>query len=180
MTLAYSTWVLVRLRSGFSSSCCARISRLFNGVRSSCDMLAMNSDLYFEETASWLTFSSISRLEASTSRFFCSATTFCFASNRACLARSSLEPRSSSCWERSSSAWDWDWASSDSVSTAAWIVFRTMPTLSVIESRNAWWVGLNVENEASSTTARSEPSNRTGRTMMLRGAASPRPELIRT
>ena len=29
--------------------------------------------------------------------------------------------------------------------------------LSVIESRNAWWVTLNGENEASSTTARTEP-----------------------
>ena len=55
-----------------------------------------------------------------------------------------------------------------------------MPTLSVIESRNAWWVTLNGEKEASSTTARSDPSNRTGRTMMFSGAASPSPELIRT
>ena len=47
-------------------------------------------------------------------------------------------------------------------------------------SRNAWWVTLNGENEASSTTARTDPSNRTGRTMMLSGADSPRPELILT
>ena len=127
MTLAYSTWVSVRLWSGFSSSCWARIIRLFSGVRSSWDMLAMNSDLYFEETASWLTFSSIRRLDASTSRFFCSATRFCSASRLAWRARSSLDPRSSSCWERSSSAWDCDCLSSVSVSPAAWIVFSTMP-----------------------------------------------------
>ncbi len=52
MTLAYSTWVSVMLLSGLSSSCRARIKRLFSGVRSSCDMLAMNSDLYFDETDS--------------------------------------------------------------------------------------------------------------------------------
>ena len=91
MTLAYSTWVSVRFRSGFSSSCWARISRLFSGVRSSWDMLAMNSDLYFEETASWLTFSSIRRLDSSTSRFFCSATRFCSASRLAWRARSALD-----------------------------------------------------------------------------------------
>ena len=91
-----------------------------------------------------------------------------------------MDPRSSSCWERSSSAWDWDCLSNVSVSPAAWIVFRTMPTLSVIESRNAWWVRLNGEKEASSTTARNDPSNRTGSTMMFRGTASPSPELIRT
>jgi hypothetical protein len=53
MTLAYSTCVSVMFLSGFSSSCWARINRLFSGVRSSCDMFAMNSDLYFDETAVW-------------------------------------------------------------------------------------------------------------------------------
>jgi hypothetical protein len=43
------------------------MSRLFSGVRSSCDMLAMNSLLYFDETASCPTFSSTSRLDSSTS-----------------------------------------------------------------------------------------------------------------
>jgi hypothetical protein len=81
---------------------------------------------------------------------------------------------------RSSSACERDCTSSASVSPAAWIVFRTMPTLSVIESRKAWWVTLNGENDASSTTARSVPSKRTGRTMMFSGTASPSPELIRT
>ena len=67
MTLAYSTCVSVMLLVGFSSSCWARMRRLFSGVRSSCDMFAMNSDLYFEETASWLTFSSTRRFDCSIS-----------------------------------------------------------------------------------------------------------------
>ena len=180
MTLAYSTCVSVMLSSGLSSSCWARIKRLFSGVRSSCDMLAMNSDLYFDETASWLTCSSTRRLDCSTSWFFCSATMFCSASSRACRPRSSLDSRSSSCCERSSSAWDWDCLSSVSVSAEAWIVLRTMPMLSVTESRNVWWVMLNGENEASSMTARKDPSNSTGRTTMLSGGDSPSPELIRT
>ena len=83
MTLAYSTWVSVMLWSGLSSSCWARIKRLFSGVRSSCDMLAMNSDLYFDETASWPAFSSTRRLDSSTSWFFCSASMFCSASSLA-------------------------------------------------------------------------------------------------
>ena len=40
-----------------------------SGVRSSCDMFAMNSDLYFDETASWPAFSSTSRFDSSTSWF---------------------------------------------------------------------------------------------------------------
>ena len=60
------------------------------------------------------------------------------------------------------------------------MVLSTRPMLSVMESRNVWWVTLNGENEASSTTARTDPSNRTGRTMMLSGADAPSPELILT
>ena len=45
-----------------------RISRLFSGVRSSCDMLARNSDLYFEVSASCLAFSSSACRACSTSR----------------------------------------------------------------------------------------------------------------
>ena len=149
-------------------------------MRSSCDMFAMNSDLYFDETASWPTFSSTRRLDSSTSWFFCSASMFCSASSRAWRPRSSFDSRSSSCCERSSSARDWDCLSRVSVRAAAWIVLRTMPMLSVIESRNAWWVTLKGEKEASSITARTDPSNRTGRTMMLSGAESPSPELIFT
>ena len=66
------------------------------------------------------------------------------------------------------------------MSVLASIVLSTSPMLSVSWSRNAWWVGLNRLNEASSTTARTEPSNRIGSTMMFSGADSPRPELILT
>jgi hypothetical protein len=45
MTLAYSNWVAVMFFSGLLSSCSARMSKLLSGVRNSCDMLAMNSDL---------------------------------------------------------------------------------------------------------------------------------------
>ena len=49
---ANSTCFGVRLPSGFSPSCWPRIRMLLSGVRSSCDMLARNSDLYFEVSAS--------------------------------------------------------------------------------------------------------------------------------
>ena len=39
---------------------------------------------------------------------------------------------------------------------------------------------LNGENDASSITARTDPSNSTGSTMMLSGGDAPSPELIRT
>ena len=52
--------------------------------------------------------------------------------------------------------------------------------LSVSWSRKAWWVALKRLNEASSTTARTEPSKRIGSTMMFSGGESPRPELIVT
>ena len=58
------------------------------------------------------------------------------------------------------------------------IMFSTTPMLSVSWSRKIWWMALNGLNEASSITAFTSPSKRTGRTMMLNGAASPRPELM--
>ncbi len=51
---------------------------------------------------------------------------------------------------------------------------------SVSWSRNVRWFWLNAWNDASSTTALTSPSNRTGSTTMLRGAALPSPELTRT
>ena len=42
---------------------------LFSGVRSSCDMLARNSDLYFEVSASSVAFSSTARRACSISWF---------------------------------------------------------------------------------------------------------------
>ena len=58
------------------------------------------------------------------------------------------------------------------------IVFRTMPMLSVSWSRKVRWTSLKRWKEASSTTALTFPSKRTGSTMMLAGVASPSPELI--
>ena len=49
------------------------------------------------------------------------------------------------------------------------IVLSTRPMLSVSWSRKAWWVTLKRLNDASSTTARTEPSNRIGSTMMFSG-----------
>ena len=58
------------------------------------------------------------------------------------------------------------------------IVFRTTPIDSESWSRNACWISLNLVNEPSSITAITVSSKRTGRTMMLVGSASPRPDVI--
>ena len=49
------------------------------------------------------------------------------------------------------------------MSVLASIVLSTRPMLSGSWSRNAWCVTLNGENDASSTTARTDPSNSTGK-----------------
>ena len=54
MLRANSTCFAVRLPSGLSASISVRISRLFSGVRSSCDMLARNCDLYREASVELL------------------------------------------------------------------------------------------------------------------------------
>ncbi|MNY62966.1 hypothetical protein D3C86_1998670 [compost metagenome] len=69
MVLAYSTCFGVRLPSLFSLSSLARILRLLRGVRSSCDMLARKSDLYFEMRASCSARSSRETEASSTSLF---------------------------------------------------------------------------------------------------------------
>ena len=74
----------------------------------------------------------------------------------------------------------WDCFKRVSVRAEAWIVLRTIPMLAVTESRKVWWVREKGEKEANSITAWSDPSNRTGRRMMLSGGDSPRPELILT
>src|SRR5439155_632123 len=51
-------------------------------------------------------------------------------------------------------------------------------SVSVSCSRNVRWPALKRWNDASSMTAITWSSNRTGRTMMLTGAASPRPDVI--
>ena len=62
----------------------------------------------------------------------------------------------------------------------AWMVLSTMPIVSIRSSRNAWWVGLKLSKEASSSTAMTWRSKTTGSTIRLSGAAAPRPEAIST
>ncbi len=167
-----------RLPSGFSASWLARMSRLLSGVRSSWDMLARNSDLYLEVSASCSAFSSRARRACSTSLFLRSTSWFWSASRRAFSSSSSLVCCSSSCWLCSSRARPWDCSSSSSVRVLASMVLSTIPIDSVSCSRNARWVVLNRSKEASSITALTSPSNTMGSTMMLSGVASPSPELI--
>src|SRR3712207_7975735 len=58
MVRANSTCFSLRFPSVFCESSLERISRLLSGVRSSCDMFARNSDLYFEDSMSCSAFSS--------------------------------------------------------------------------------------------------------------------------
>ena len=60
----------------------------------------------------------------------------------------------------------------------ALIVFSTTPIDSESISRKVCWTSENGANDASSITAITVSSKRTGTTMMLVGAASPRPEAI--
>ena len=90
MLRAKSTCLVVRLPPAFSASCWPRIRIELSGVRSSCDMLARNSDLYFEVSASSAAFSSSARRACSTSLFLRSTSTFCSASCLAFDASSSL------------------------------------------------------------------------------------------
>ena len=101
---ANSTCLTVRFCSGFSASSLDRISRLLSGVRSSWLMLARNSDLYFELTASWAAFSSRSTRARSISAFWISMSLFWRLSSSAFSCSSSLVCCSSSCWVCSSSS----------------------------------------------------------------------------
>ena len=102
-------------RRGFLHSWSERISRLLSGVRSSCDMLARNSDLYFDVSASCSAFSSSAWRACSTSWFLRSTSWFWCASRRAFSCSSSLVC-CSSCWRLcSSSASDCDCVSRSSV-----------------------------------------------------------------
>ena len=60
------------------------------------------------------------------------------------------------------------------------MVCSTTPIDSVSWSRKVWWISLNLENEASSITAFTWPSNSTGRMMMLAGTPAPSAEPMRT
>ena len=126
MVLAYFTCSAVRFSSGLSASSLARISDEFSGVRSSCDMLARKSDLYWLACSSSRAFSSTEILTRSRSSrcvsncwacssswaLVCSSSTCCCSSRacdslraRLCSSSSSLETRNSSLWVCSSSAW---------------------------------------------------------------------------
>ena len=104
MVWAKPTCLVVRLPSAFSVRIWDRISRLLSGVRSSCDMLARNSDLYLEIRASCSAFSSSATLACSTSWFFCSTSAFWPASSWAFSSSSALVCCSSSCCFLSSSS----------------------------------------------------------------------------
>ena len=60
----------------------------------------------------------------------------------------------------------------------AWIVFSTTPIDSESCSRKVSCTGVKRLNEASSITAMTCSSNRTGMTMIVVGAASPSPDVI--
>ena len=171
MVLANSICLALRLPSAFLESWSERISRLLSGVRSSCDMLARNSDLYFEVSASCLAFSSSAWRACSTSWFLRSTSAFCSASSPAFSSSCWLVWCSSSCWLCSSRASDCDCLSRSSVRLLASMVLSTMPMLSVSWSRKAWWVVLKRSNDASSSTALTCPSKSTGRTMTFAGGA---------
>ncbi len=78
MVRANSTCFSLRLPCGLSASSFDRISSELSGVRSSWLMLARNSDLYFEVSASCSAFSSSARWACSTSRFLASTCFFSF------------------------------------------------------------------------------------------------------
>lgn len=208
MLWANSTCFSDRLPWVLSASSFDRMSSEFSGVRSSWLMLARNSDLYFEVSASCSALSSSAILACSTSRFLASTCWFWTDSRCAFSCSSALVCCSSSCLVRSSSS-DWrsdaaccssrslvffsssccacssevrscDCFSRPSVRMLAAMVLSTMPMDSISWSRNCCWVSLKSPKVASSITAFTSPSNRAGRTMMLAGAASPSPEEICT
>ncbi len=179
MVLENSTCLALRLPSVFLQSWSERISRLLSGVRSSCDMLARNSDLYFEVSASCSAFSSSAWRACSTSRFLRSTSWFWCASSRAFSCSSRLVC-CSSCWRLcSSSASDCDCLSRSSVRELASMVLITMPMLSVSCARKASCTGLKRCSDASSSTPRISPSNTTGSTSTSIAALSLRPEAMR-
>ncbi len=85
MVEAYCTSSPSRLPLVFSESRRARIKTLFSGVRSSCDMLARNSDLYRETRASCCALSSRSLVR------FASSALDAFSSSSRCSVREVVE-----------------------------------------------------------------------------------------
>ena len=140
------------------------MSRLFSGVRSSCDMFARKSLLYLLVRASSPALSSSEALARAISRFLIS-------SSLAFSSASSLLRAASSAFDR------WSSRSSSSVRMLAPIMLSTTPMDWVSWSRKVRWMGLKDWKLASSMTALRSPSKTTGNTPMLRGGACPRPEL---
>ena len=112
---ANSTCFGVRLPSVLFPSCWPSTRMLFSGVRSSCDMFARNSDLYFEVSASSAALSSSARRACSISWFLRSTSAFCSASCCAFCASCSLVCCSSFWPVCSSAASCWDCCRSASV-----------------------------------------------------------------
>ena len=127
---------------------------------------------------------------SSSSSFVCCSSSCCDWSSSsdafsvcACCSSSVFARFSSSCCDCSSSerfcssvVSACDWRSSSSVRIVAWIVLMTIPIVSPSWSRKVRCTSVNGSNDASSTTAITWSSKRTGMTMTARGDASPRPE----
>ena len=128
---AKSTCLGKRLPPALSASCWLRMRIELSGVRSSCDMLARNSDLYLEVRASSAAFSSSARRACSTSRFLSSTSAFCSASSLALVPSSSLVCCSSLWRDWSSTVNCCDCLSRPSVRIVASIVLSTTPMLVV-------------------------------------------------
>ena len=169
MVRANSTCLPDRLPSGLSVSCWPRIRIELSGVRSSCDMLARNSDLYFEVSASSVAFSSSARRACSISWFLRSTSTLRSASCCAFCSSCSLVCCNSLCCACNSPASCCDCLSRPSVCIVASIELSTMPIEVVSCSRNMVCSVVNSCIEASSITALTWFSNRTGSTILLRG-----------
>ena len=180
MVRANSTCLADRLPSGFSVSCWPRIRMLLSGVRSSCDMLARNSDLYFEVSESSVAFSSSARRACSISWFFLSTSTLRSASCWAFCSSCSLVCCSSFCCVCSSPASCWDCFSRPSVCIVASIELSTMPMQSVSCSRKVICEVVNELIEDSSITALTWFSNSTGSTTRFFGTTRSSAELIGT
>ena len=166
-------------RRGSCDSWSDRMSRLLSGVRSSCDMLARNSDLYFEVRASCLAFSSSAWRACSTSWFLRSTSWFWWASSRAFSCSSWLVFCSSSCRLCNSLGQrlrlleqvlrahvGFDGVEHDADDFGQLIEERLVRRVEALERRQF-------------EHALDLPSKTTGSTMMFCGGASPRPDEMR-
>ena len=174
----------------------ARNSLLYFDESASCSALSSSSIRAASTSAffcSMRAFCSASSAAFSSSSSFvcCSSSCCCWSSSsdafsdRACSSSSWFVRSSSSRCDCSSSDWlcssivrPCDCCSSSSVRIVATIVFTTTPSVSDSCSRNVRCASENGMNDAISITAITWSSKRTGRTMMLTGSASPRPDAI--